>query len=144
MVRKMFAIGDFESSTKSLLRKVGPRQLDGRRRQIHAGNLRAAFRKPRQIHAGATADLENHSSAVAVKPDEPEQVMKLFEMVRVEIIEKTSTPDRVTRDLEIVDVAVPVRAHLVDGGHRRDYSSSLRLSALSCLHEPADPLKAEN
>ncbi len=77
----------------------------------------AALGEPREVDAGAAADFENRSAAVAVKVDEPQQVMELFEMILVEIVEEAARSDRMLRDLEVVNVLVPVRAHLVDGRH---------------------------
>ena len=69
----------------------------------------AALGEPREVDAGAAADFENRSAAIAVEVDEPEQVMELFEMILVEIVEKAARADRMPRDLEIVNVLVPVR-----------------------------------
>ena len=79
--------------------------VDGRRGEVDAGDVGAAFREPRQIDAGAAADFENRSAAIAVKVHEPEQVMELLEMVLVEIVEEPARADRMPGDLEIVNVA---------------------------------------
>ncbi len=82
----------------------------------------AAFREARQVDTGSAADFENRFASVAVKRDEPEQVMELFEMILVEIVEEAARSDRLAADLEVVNVLVPVRADLVDGGHASNYS----------------------
>ena len=82
----------------------------------------AALGEPREIDAGAAADFENRSAAVAVKVHEPQQVMELFEMILIEIVEKPARADRMPRDLEIVNVPVPVRADLVGRCHGQTIS----------------------
>ena len=77
-----------------LLREVGAGQLDRGRGEIDAGDDRAAFGEPGQVDAGAAADFENRSAAVAVKVHEPQQVMELFEMVLIEIVEEAARADR--------------------------------------------------
>ena len=62
--------------------------------EVDAGDARAAFREPREVDAGAAADFENRSAAVAVKVDEPQQVMELFEVILVEIVEEAARTDR--------------------------------------------------
>ena len=69
--------------------------------------LGAAFGEPREIDAGAAADFEHRSAAIAVEVDEPQQVMELFEVILIEIVEEPARADRMPRDLEIVDVPVP-------------------------------------
>ena len=49
-------------------------------------------------------------AAIPVEVDEPQQVVQLLEVVLVEVGEEPRRPDRVSRDLEIVDVPVPVVA----------------------------------
>ena len=53
---------------------------------------------------------------IAVEVDQPKQVVQLLEVVLVEIGEEARRAHRVVRDLEIVDVMVPVAADL--GGRR--------------------------
>ena len=73
--------------------------------------------EPREIDAGAAAHFEHRAAAPAVEVDEPQQVVKLFEMILIEIVEEAARSDRMLRDLEIVDVPFPVFTHLFDGRH---------------------------
>ena len=52
------------------------------------------LREPGEIDAGAAADFENRSAAVAVKVHEPQQMMELLEMILVEIVEEAARADR--------------------------------------------------
>ena len=79
--------------------------------------MRAAAGEPREVHAGAAADLEHRAAAIAVEVDEPQQMVQLFEVVLIEIVEEPARADRMLRDLEIVDVPLPVLADLVDRRH---------------------------
>jgi hypothetical protein len=38
--------------------------------------------------------------------------MKLFEVILIQVVEKTAGTDRVPRDLEVVNVLIPVRANV--------------------------------
>ena len=118
----MLPVGDLESAREALLREIRACQLDGRRREVHAGDLGPSLREPGQVHAGAAADLENRSAAVAVKGHEPQQVVELFEMVLIEIVEKPAGTDRMRGDLEVVNVLVPVHADLICRGHGQTIS----------------------
>ena len=60
--------------------------------------------RPREVDRGATADFENRSTAIAVKSHEPEQVVQLFEMILIQIVEKPARADGMTRDFQIVNV----------------------------------------
>ena len=102
-----------------LLREILARQRDRGRRQIDAGDDRAAARETHQIGAGAAADFEHAPAAVAVEVDEPQQVVQLLEMILIEIGEEARRADRMRRDLEIVNVPVPVLADVGRGGARR-------------------------
>ena len=115
--RQLLAVGDLERAAQPLLREVGARQLDRRRREIDAGDVGAAFGEPREIDAGAAADFEDRRPAVAVEVDEPQQVVQLLEVILVEIVEEPARSDRMPRDLEVVDVPVPVGADVVDRRH---------------------------
>ncbi len=44
-------------------------------------------------------------------------MMQLLEMILIQIVEEAAGPDRMTRDLEIVDMPVPVRADFVESRH---------------------------
>lgn len=48
--------------------------------------------------------------------------MELLEVVLVEVVEEASASDRVRRDVQIVDVRVPIVTHPVNGGHRLNIS----------------------
>jgi len=54
---------------------------------------------------------------------ETKEVMKLFEMILVEIVKEPPRSDRVPRDLEIVNVLLPIGADVLDGCHEGDYSN---------------------
>ena len=71
----------------------------------------------RQVDAGAAADLQHLLSAHPLERHEAQQVMQLFEVILIEIVKESTRPDRVRRDLEIVNVLFPVAADVVDGGH---------------------------
>ena len=105
-----------------LLLEIGPRQGDGRRRQIDAGDVGAAPGEARQVDAGPAADFEHLAPAPAVEVHEPQQMVQLFEVILVEIVEEAARANGMLRDLEIVDVLFPVVAHFVHGRHGRNYS----------------------
>jgi len=67
--------------------------------------------------------MQNQAVAIAVKVNEPDEMMQLLEMILIEIVEKPAGSDGVSRDLEIVDVPVPVSTNLFSGGHGHHYSS---------------------
>ncbi len=119
--RQLFAVGDAQVAGQSLLLEVGLRQRDGRRREIDAGADGAALGEARQVDRGTAPDLEHRLAAIAVEIDQPQQVMQLFEVILVQILEEPARPDRVRRDFEIVDVLFPVRADFVDGRHAGYY-----------------------
>ena len=138
----MLAVCDLESAPKPLLREVGARQLDGGWGEIDAGDLGAALRKPGEVDAGAAADFKNRSAAIAVKVHEPEQVMQLFEMILVEIVEEAARADGMPRNLQVVNVPVPVLTDLRRRRHVSHYtatafgsqpSASKREIAIGCL-----------
>ena len=91
---RLLAVGDLELAAEALLLEIGARQVDRRRGEVDAGDVGAALREPRQIDAGAAADLENRSAAVAVEVDEPQQMVELFEMILIEIVEEPARADR--------------------------------------------------
>ena len=49
-------------------------------------------------------------------------MMEFLEMVLVEIVEKAAGADRMTGDLEIVDMPVPVRANVLCRSHGQTIS----------------------
>ena len=116
--RQALGIGHFEPAREPLLRKVCSGERDRRLGEIDTGHLGAAPGKPREIHAGAAADLEHRAAAPAAKIDEPKQVVKLLEMILIEVVEEAARSDRMPGDLEVVDVPFPVFAHLFDSSHR--------------------------
>ena len=61
-----------------------------------------------QIVAWTAADVQNRSAAIAVKVHEPEQMVELLEMVLIQVVEKPARSDRMPRDLEVVNVPVPI------------------------------------
>ena len=90
----------------------------------------AALRESREIHARAAADFEHRSAAIAVEVHEPQQVMQLFEVILIEIVEEAARADRMPRDLEIVNVLFPVRANVIDRRHSGHYTIR---SSESCM-----------
>jgi len=121
----VLAVGDLEGAAEPLLLEVRPSQLDRRGREVDAGDRRAAPCETREVDAGAAADLQNRSAPVAVKSDEPKQVMQLLEVVLIEVVEKPAGANRMPGDLEIVNVPVPVVANRCRVCHDRDYSSRM-------------------
>jgi len=118
--RELLAVGDLELRAQALLLEIGPGERDGRRGQVDAGHAGAAPRKAREVDPRAAAHLENHPAPVAVKLHEPQQVMELFEVILVEIVEEAPGPDRMPRDRQVVDVMIPVAAHLRCRHHAGD------------------------
>ena len=51
--------------------------------------------------------------------------MQFFEMIAIEIVEKTAAPNRVLGDLRVVNLPVPVVADLLDSDHRSDYKARI-------------------
>ena len=88
--------------------EVLPGQVDGRLRQVDAGDARPAPGEPREVGADAAADLEHALAGKAVEVDQPRQVVQLVEAVVVEIVEELARAHRVGGHLEIVDARVPV------------------------------------
>jgi len=109
---------------QALLFEVLAGELDGRRRHVHAGDLGAAPGEARKVHAGPAADVKNRSAAIAVKVHEPEQVMELFEMILVEIVEEAARTDGMPRDLQVVNVPVPVLTDLRRRRHVSHYTAT--------------------
>ncbi len=79
-------------------------------RQIHARDHRAAAREPDEVGAGATSHFQHRPAAIPVEADQPRQVVELLEVILVEIGEEPRRSDRVLRDLQIMNVLVPVVA----------------------------------
>jgi glycerol-3-phosphate dehydrogenase len=111
--RKRFAVGHVKLALKMLLPEVCPRQFDRRTCEIDAGHDSSAAGKSRQIDAGAASDFENGPSAIVVERDEPKQMMELLEVVLVEVLEEAARSDRVSGDLEVVNVPFPVGPDLL-------------------------------
>ena len=68
-------------------------------------------RESNQIGAGAASDLQDAAPAKLVERHEPRQMMQLLEMILLEVGEEAGRARRVRRDVEVVNVRVPVRAH---------------------------------
>ena len=118
---------------EALLLEVGSGQIDCRPRQVDAGHFGASSGEAHEIDAGSAADLQNPAPAIFVKGHEPQEMMKLLEMVPIEIVEESAGADRMLSDLEVVDVPVPVRAHLIGRRHARHNNAALkRLGQTSC------------
>ena len=141
--RQLLAVGDLETAVQPLLFEIGTGQGDGRRGEVDAGHLGAALRESREVDAGAAADLENRPAAWAVKRHEPEQVVELLEMIPIEVVEEAARTDRMRRDVEIVDVSLPVLADLRGRRHANHYNSAFQLSAVSS-RSSAKPPSAES
>ena len=115
--RQMLAVGDAELRRQPLLSDIRGRQLDRRWREIDAGDRGAAFREPDEIDARTASDVEHRASAAGVEGHQPQQVVKLLEMVLIQVVEETARSSRVRRYLEIVYVLVPVVSDLIDRRH---------------------------
>ena len=68
-------------------------------------------READQIGAGAASDLEHAAPAKLIERYQPRQMMQLLEMILLEIGEEAGRARRMRRDVEVVNVRVPVRAH---------------------------------
>src|SRR5262249_31573583 len=91
--------------------------LNGWIRHIDARYDGAAFGKPGQIDGGSAPHFEHRLATITVEVDEPQQMMQLFKVILIEVLEESARPNGMLRDLEIVDVPLPVGAHFVDGCH---------------------------
>ncbi len=74
------------------------------------------LREAHEIGAGAAADVEHPLSAIAVEIDEPQQVVQLLEVILIEVGKEARRADGMGGDVEVVDVLVPVRADVSNGG----------------------------
>ena len=119
--RQVLTVGHLKPAVQPLLVEVGTGQIDRRCGKVDACDLRAAFRETRQVDAGAAADLENRSAAVAVKVDERQQVMEFLEVIVIQIVEKAAGADRMPRDFQVVNMRVPVLTHVIGRRHRQNY-----------------------
>ena len=88
--RQLLAVGFAQVRFEPLLREVLSGERDRRRREIDAGDERAALREAHEIGAGAAADFEHALAAIAVEVHEPQQVVQLLEMILVEIGEEAA------------------------------------------------------
>ena len=86
--RQLLAVGHLELARESLLIEIRSREMDGRWREVDAGHACATFGKPGEVDAGAAPHVEHAAAAIAVEIHEPQQMVKLFEMVLVEIVEE--------------------------------------------------------
>ena len=121
-------VGDTEVAAQPLLFEVGACEIDRRAGNVDPGDVGAALRKPGEVDAGAAPDLENAAASVSVKADETRQVMKLLEVILIEVVEESARPDGMTRDLEIVDVLIPVRPNVVYRRHGQHYTIAAGLN----------------
>lgn len=78
--------------------------------EIDAYALRAASREARQVDSRAAPDVENPPPAPAVEVDESREMMQLLEMVFVEVGKESRRAGGMLRNLQIVNVLVPIRA----------------------------------
>jgi hypothetical protein len=115
--RQLLSVRDPELAAEALLGEVRPGQLDCGRSQVHARDASAALRKSRQVDGGATSDFEDLLAAMGVELDEAQQVMKLLEMVVIEIVKESARSDGMPCDLEIVNVLFPIGPNFVGRGH---------------------------
>ena len=113
----MFTVGFTQIPLQPLLLEVLARERDRRRREIDARDQGASLGKAREIGARPASNFEHTATGVAIEADEAKQVMELLEVILVEIGEEAGRSDRVRRDLEIVNVTVPVLANV--GGRWR-------------------------
>ena len=61
-----------------------------------------------QVGAGAAADIEHPLTVVAVEADQPRQMVQLLEVILVQVAEESGSADRMGRDLQVVDMVIPV------------------------------------
>ena len=116
--RERLAVGDEKIAVKPLLREIRVGQVNRRSRQVDAGHACAPPRANRaRSVARATADLEDRSSAVFVEGYQSQQMMKLLEMILVEIVEEVARSHGMLCDLEIVDVSLPIFPDVVGCRH---------------------------
>ena len=118
--RQLLAVFDEQPTRQALLLEVRLREVDRRSREVDPSDRSAAACEAREIDAGAAADLENTEPAAFVKRNQAREVVQLLEMLLIEIVKEAARSDRMARDLEVVDMAIPVRAHLVGRGHGRE------------------------
>ncbi len=128
--RQSLAVRDLEPGAQSLLFEIGTGELYCRGRQVHTGDVRAAFCETGQVDGGAAAHFENAFPPAAVERHELEQVMELLEVILIEVIEESARSNRVAGDFKIVDVTVPIRADLLDRRHAGNY---MRISLLASI-----------
>ncbi len=81
-----------------------------RRGDIHTNRDRPRSRESNEVHTRAASHIEHTAAALSVEIDEAQQVVKLLEVVRVEVLKEARRSRRVGRDGEVVDVIVPIRA----------------------------------
>ena len=109
--RQRLAIGDGEARRQLFEREVLRGERDRRRREIDAGDVGAMARESNQVGARAASDFEHAAPAKAVEGHETRQMVQLFEVILLEIGEEARRARRMRRDVEVVNVRVPVRAH---------------------------------
>jgi hypothetical protein len=109
--RKLGAVGFHDRRGQPLLRHV--RRSEPRRAVSHVDSDAAcsAAREPREIDARTAANVEHPPIALPIEIDQPQEMMQFFEVILIQIREETGRARRVLRNLEIVNVLVPVRAN---------------------------------
>ena len=109
--RQRLAIRDDQLCRQLLEREVLRRERDRGRCEVDAGGPGAMTYERDQIGAGAASDLQNAAPAELIERHEPRQMVQLLEVILLEIGEEAGRAGRMGRDVEIVNVCVPVRAH---------------------------------
>ena len=109
---KGFAVGHTQIGREALLLEIGSSQIDRGAGEIHACANRPALREPSEVDSGAASDVEDCFAAVRVEIDETKQVVELFEVILIQVVEKPAGADGMPRDLEVVNVMIPVRANV--------------------------------
>ena len=110
--RQLFAVGIDQIGAQSLLIEVGIRERDRGRRNVDPDRPRATSCETNQIGPRTAANIEDAPAPVRAEIDQPYQMVQLFKMVRIEIAEKPRGSHGVRRDLEVVDVLIPVAANI--------------------------------
>ena len=109
--RQRLAVGDRQLHRQLFQRKVLRCERDRGRCEVDAGDLRAMTREPNQVGARSASDLKDATPAKLVERHEPRQMVQLLEMILLEVGEEAGRSGRVGRDVEVVNVRVPVRTH---------------------------------
>ena len=111
--RECFPVGNLKACGEPLLLEILPRQVDGTLGDIDPGCSGTGPGKPDNLHARPAAHIEHVLSFPLVEVNQIEQVVEFFEVVLVEIGKKPGRSRGVLRDLEIVDVGIPIGADAI-------------------------------